>query len=78
VKANKLNEAELAFVVVSDYSKPGEWIDAKTATFLSSKDLRSPMRGDVAAFSAKSFATANMTKFSEAKMLTWKEVFDTF
>jgi copper chaperone NosL len=78
MKANKLNESTLAFVVVNDYNKPGEWIDVKTATFLSSKDLRSPMRGDMAAFSAKSFATANMAKFSEAKMLTWKEVFDNF
>lgn len=78
MKANKLNESALAFVVVNDYSKPGEWIDAKTATFLSSKDLRSPMRGDVAAFSAKSSATAHMTQFSEAEMLTWKEVFDRF
>lgn len=78
MKVNKLNEEILAFVVVSDYSKPGEWIDAKTATFLSSNDLRSPMRGDVAAFSAQSFATTNRTQFSEAKMLTWKEVFDTF
>jgi len=78
MKANRLIEAELAFVVVNDYSKPGEWIDVKTAAFLSSKDLRSPMRGDVAAFSAKSFATANMAQISEAKMLTWKEVFDNF
>lgn len=78
MKANKLKEPDLAFVVVNDYNKPGEWIDAKTATFLSSKDLKSPMRGDVAAFSAKSFATANMSQFSEAKMLTWKEIFDRF
>ncbi|AEI46570.1 nitrous oxide reductase accessory protein NosL [Runella slithyformis] len=78
MKANKLNESALAFVVVNDYGKPGEWIDAKTATFLSSKDLRSPMRGDVAAFSAKSSATAHMTQFSEAEMLTWEEVFDRF
>jgi copper chaperone NosL len=78
MKANQLNDSELAFVVVNDYSNPGELIDVKTATFLSSKDLRSPMRGDVAAFSAKSFATANMSKFTDAKMLTWKEVFDNF
>lgn len=78
MKTNQLNEAELAFVVVNDYNNPGELIDVKTAVFLSSKDLRSPMRGDVAAFSAKSFATANMSKFTDAKMLTWKEVFDNF
>lgn len=78
MKANKINETELAFVVVNDYSKPGELIDVKTAVFLSGSDFRSPMRGDVAAFSAKSFATTNMTQFSEAKMLTWKDVFDRF
>ncbi|MFN8343486.1 MAG: nitrous oxide reductase accessory protein NosL [Spirosomataceae bacterium] len=74
MKISKLNEEELAFIVVNDYNRPGEWIDVKTAVFLNSKDLRSPMRGDVAAFSAKSFATANMAQLSDAKMLTWKEV----
>jgi copper chaperone NosL len=78
MKVNQLNDSELAFVVVNDYSNPGELIDVKTATFLSSKDLRSPMRGDVAAFSAKSFAATNMSKLADAKMLTWKEVFDNF
>lgn len=78
IKINQLKEEELAFIVVNDYNHPGELIDVKTATFLSSKDLRSPMRGDVAAFSAKSFATANTAKFADAKILTWKEVFDNF
>ncbi len=78
MKANQLNESELAFVVVNDYNNPGELIDVKTATFLSSKDLRSPMRGDVAAFSDKAAAATVNAKFANAKILTWKEVFDNF
>lgn len=78
IKTSQLKEEELAFIVVNDYNNPGELIDVKTATFLSSKDLRSPMRGDVAAFSVKSFATASMSKFADAKILTWKEVFESF
>ncbi len=74
MKINKLDESTLAFLVVNDYNAPGELIDVKTAVFLSSKDFRSPMRGDVAAFSPKSFATANKAEFAQAKMLTWKEV----
>ncbi|MEZ4905535.1 MAG: nitrous oxide reductase accessory protein NosL [Spirosomataceae bacterium] len=78
MKVNKLNEANFSFFVVNDYSKPGELIDVKTATFLGSKDLRSPMRGDVAAFADKSVAEATKSRFSDAKILTWKEVFESF
>ena len=78
LKVNKWNESQMAFVVVNDYDKPGELIDARTATFVSSRELRSPMRGDVAAFSNKAAAEAVKAKFSEAKLLSWKEVFDNF
>lgn len=76
IKTNQLKQEDLTFVVVNDYNRPGELIDAKTAIFLSSKELRSPMRGDIAAFSDKSSAEAVKAKFSEAKILTWKEVFE--
>jgi len=78
MKTNQLKEVELAFIVVNDYSKPGELIDAKTATFLGSKDLRSPMRGDVAAFADKATAEVHKAKFADAKLLTWQEVFANF
>lgn len=76
IKTNQLKQEDLTFVVVNDYNRPGELIDAKTAIFLSSKELRSPMRGDIAAFSDKASAEAVKAKFSEAKILTWKEVFE--
>lgn len=78
LKVNNLPEASLSFIVVNDYNNPGELIDARTAIFVGSHDLRSPMRGDVAAFSNKASADAVKAKFSEAKLLTWKEVFDNF
>ena len=78
LKVNKLQEASLSFIVVNDYNNPGGLIDARTAIFVGSHDLRSPMRGDVAAFSNKASADAVKAKFSEAKLLTWKEVFDNF
>jgi copper chaperone NosL len=65
MKVNKLEEDKLTFIVVNDYNRPGELIDVKTATFLGSKELRSPMRGDIAAFSDKAIAEAVKAKFSE-------------
>jgi copper chaperone NosL len=44
-------EADLAYVLVADYSKPGEMINASNATFLISKAIKSPMGAYLSAFS---------------------------
>ena len=78
MKANQLDPKSLRFLVVNDYDRPGELIDIKTATFITSPDLRSPMRGDVAAFASSTAAEASKSKLAEAKLMTWEAVYASF
>ncbi|GAA4471138.1 hypothetical protein GCM10023189_61080 [Nibrella saemangeumensis] len=66
---NELSEAPIQ--LVADYNRPGELVDARTAVFVHDESLRSPMRGDKAAFSA---ATVAEQKFPGVKALTWNEL----
>ncbi|MBZ0205061.1 MAG: nitrous oxide reductase accessory protein NosL [Flavobacteriales bacterium] len=48
----RLVEEEVKGWYVSDFAHPGTLIDAKTAFYLHAPTLKSPMRGNVAAFSS--------------------------
>lgn len=50
------NEEDIALFLVADYGNPGEMIDANTATYLISKEIKSPMGANLSAFSLKSKA----------------------
>jgi copper chaperone NosL len=78
LKASQTNPATLKFMVINDYNRPGELIDLKTAVFLNSPELRSPMRGDMAAFSDRKAAEAGKSKLAEAKLMTWEEIYASF
>lgn len=60
---------------VIDFNAPNRFLEAEKAVYLHHKKLRSPMRGDVAAFPNRSEAEPVMTKLGEGgKILTWEEV----
>jgi len=40
---SKKGEQDLAIILVADYGKPGDMIDAKTATYIISSAIKSPM-----------------------------------
>lgn len=46
------NEEDLAILLVSDYGNPGKMIPAKTAAYLISKEIKSPMGANLSALSA--------------------------
>ena len=73
IAAPEINESDLAFILVADYSKPGDMIDANSATFLISKAIKSPMGAYLSAFSnaedAKQTAIDN-----GGKTYTWEEI----
>lgn len=50
VRAEAYTDADLPIVLVADYAHPGTLLDARAAVFVADESLRSPMRGDVAAF----------------------------
>lgn len=69
MQENELTEAPIQ--VVADYSRPGELIDAQTAVFVHDESLRSPMRGDLAAFTDAGKAGA---QFAGGKVMSYKEI----
>jgi copper chaperone NosL len=67
------NEENTAFVLVTNYEIPGKMIDANTASFLISKEIKSPMGANLSAFATTEKATAMLNKYG-GKIYTWKQL----
>ncbi len=65
------SEDEIALLLVANYGNPGEMVDAKTATFLISPAIKSPMGANLSAFSSKNKAEELQLKFT-GKIFTWE------
>lgn len=61
-------EGEVKTWYVADFTHPGTLIDASTAFYLHSPALRSPMRGNMAAFSTEADRTAAEAEFPGDEM----------
>ena len=68
---NDKKDLELAYLLVSDYGNPGQMVDAKTATFLISPEIKSPMGANLSAFSSKEKAIETQ-KNHTGKIYTWE------
>lgn len=66
----KMTDASL---FVANYNQPGEMIDAKTATYLISKNLPSPMGAYLTAFASAEDAKQAQDKL-DGKLFTWEEL----
>lgn len=64
------NEADLAYLLVADYGNPGQMIDANTATFLISTEIKSPMGANLSALSSSEKAKELRQKHS-GEIYTW-------
>ena len=73
----KHNEDKMAFILVADYSHPGTLIDAKTATFLISPEIKSPMGANLSAFPNENTAKEYQTKYS-GDLYNWEQLKDKF
>lgn len=67
----KQNEDNLAFILVADYKNPGVMINAKEATYLISKEIKSPMGAYLSALSTKENALSLKQKHSGI-IYNWK------
>ena len=65
------NEIEL--FLVTDYLNPTILIDAKTATYLISPAIQSPMGANLSAFATKEDAE-KFVKTDADKLLNWQEI----
>jgi len=67
------NEEELAFVLVADYEKPGELVDARDATYLISEKIKSPMGANLTAFKSKETAV-KFQKEKGGELFNWSQL----
>ncbi len=67
---NEKGEEKLAIVLVANYGIPGEMIAAKTANYLISREIKSPMGANLSAFSLAETAQEFQQKHS-GEIFTW-------
>ena len=63
VRAEGYTDGDLPLVLIADYAHPGTLLDARAAVFVADESMRSPMRGDVAAFAKTTDAPAGAKTF---------------
>lgn len=66
-------EATYKFVLATDFDLPKTFLDARTATFLISKNLPSPMGGNLSTYASETAAKAALEKHS-GKLYSWEEL----
>jgi copper chaperone NosL len=71
------NEDDLAYVLVANYSNPGELIDAKTSSFLISQEIKSPMGAFLSAFKTFDEAKAKQSTHG-GNIYSWEELKEKF
>lgn len=64
---------EIEFFLVTDFLKPTTLIDAKTATYLISTSIQSPMGANLSAFTSKDEAK-KFVKTDTDKLFNWEEI----
>ncbi len=69
-----LDERDVAFRLVIDFSRPGEFITADEAFFIKSPDIRSPMASQVASFATDASKNEFKKQWTNSIYLTWGEL----
>lgn len=67
------NENLMAFILVADFNNPGILINAKTATYLVSEKIKSPMGANLSAFSTKK-AAQKLQSENGGELFSWEEL----
>ena len=67
------NEPDLAYILVANYQKPGVLIDAKSAIYLITKKIKSPMGANLSAFSSLENAKKVQTELG-GTIYNWQQL----
>lgn len=70
---DEFKDTDMAHYLVADFNQPGELINAKTATYLVSENIQSPMGANLSAFSTEDAAKKTQKEFS-GKIYSWSEI----
>jgi copper chaperone NosL len=71
------NEGELAYILVANYQKPGELINAQNSTYLITKKIKSPMGAYLSAFSSLENAKKVENELG-GKIYNWQQLKEKF
>lgn len=69
----KFDEAPIALHLICDYAEPGKLVDAKTATYLISENIPSPMGGFLSGFASAEKAKATQNE-AGGDLYSWDEL----
>jgi len=69
----EIDNSEIELFLVADYNNPGNLIDAKTASYIISKNIPSPMGAFLSAVSTKAKAEA-LQKSKTGTVYNWEEL----
>ena len=70
INSGTVKEGEVSKILFMNFDKPNEFLDVNNAFFIISKDLRSPMNGNVSCYKSKE-AAENMLKGKTGEIVTW-------
>ncbi len=73
IKSNTVEQSQIGKSYLVDFAGNGQLIDATTAYLFKSEELRSPMGGNVSAFSSQDGLTS-ISKQYKGSSLSWKEL----
>lgn len=74
LKAGTVAEKDIGQIVSVDFKNTGAFVDVQKAFFLQNDAIKSPMRGDVAAFSTLQDRNAVKAEIGGGKEMNWEEV----
>ena len=74
IKSGNIKKEDIAQIVFADYQNPNTFLNAKEALFVVSKELKSPMNGNAAAFKTKDIAGQKATE-TNGSIKSWDELF---
>lgn len=76
VKVNQLTDDETAIIVVNNFNKPHDFLEAKNAVFVQDSNINSPMGGNFAAFA--SLESVDKSLVSVKNQYSWADIFTQF
>lgn len=66
-------DVEMAYELIADFDEPGNLVDAKSASYLVSENLPSPMAANLSGYKTKDAAQSNQNEFG-GKVYSWAEI----
>ena len=73
----EIDAEQVGLLLVANYNKPGELLEANTSTFIISKNIPSPMGEYLSAIPTKEEAVS-LQKAKEGEIYTWDELLSHF